>query len=41
MLRIYDDAVAMCRDAATVAKAVERFDGDLLGSSEERRRVFR
>ena len=29
MLRIYDDAVAMCRDAAMVAKAVERFDGDL------------
>ena len=29
MLRIYDDAVAMCRDAAVVAKAVERFDSDL------------
>jgi four helix bundle protein len=29
MLRIYDDAIAMCADAATVAKAIERFDGDL------------
>ena len=29
MLRIYEDAIALCREAAVVAKAVERFDGDL------------
>jgi four helix bundle protein len=29
MLRIYRDAVEMCRDAGVVAKAIERSDGDL------------
>ena len=29
MLRIYQDAVAMCRDAGEVARRVERFDADL------------
>jgi len=29
MLRIYADAVAMCRDAGVVARAVEEVDSDL------------
>ena len=29
MLRIYQDALVMCRDAAAAAKAIERFDSDL------------
>ena len=29
MLRCYQDAVAMCRDAARVARVVEKFDSDL------------
>ena len=29
MLRIYSDAVAMCREIAPIAKAIERCDGDL------------
>ena len=29
MLKIYPDAVAMCADAGRVAKAIERYDGDL------------
>ena len=29
MLRIYQDAIALCRDAAVIARAIERSDADL------------
>ena len=29
MLRVYENAVAVCRAAAGVARSIERFDGDL------------